>query len=703
MLFSNIDFSIVYVDPSIANAGNGSTPSQALSDLPAAGDLADNTCYLIRRTAENIACSLPSGTNPNIQHIIFMGMPLPTDTAYALVPDEAKTSWAADAAERANIATANSSANLNMQNLRTFLFHRIYLHRTCDSTSQYLIQSYQTSEFKGMFAIEHCKMGVRGVDIEGNAWTGPVYEQNAMCRYFYFGYVRYLRINDCIVNYRPYSSDYAAIYCQYPEMVDLEDTQANMLPYNSSRYAFVFSLKNTSEQQGVEAVVSNLSFRYIVNGGESRYFAGGLRMGYHLSTRMRGITAESILPTGMAHPTDYLYPYAPLMEIESMQDFSIKGITVNVPHFWRLSSNLIRFSGNGYSYSPGIEREISDVSITLGDDPEVAIGSHFSYDEYKNNDNSYYALYSSWDGSSGSYYPKPCRMNNISIVHPRGRALYCTCCRLTNTSIQGMSYLNRTMADIASQSTWFPGYAMRLYSYCHVRVANLALNKENPSYPYNYDVAIEREKSNCNCFVEESNVIPEQIALSSSGVGQQYTMACGSECETGHYTLRTQNIAVDTWNVRRTGGASAALKLWNDKWNSTGMVVLGRKPFKGKLLTAASPGRYLLKAHIAYKNYTNKNEMNRHFFITATVDEGTSNRTYCSSVCGRWVDDSSAVWENDTDLTQKCLEMPIDVETAGNVDVRLYFSWYSADGFLYVDPAMTLEVQEEQPSPPEEE
>lgn len=698
MLFSNLDFALVYVDPSIGTAGNGSTPSQALKELPAAGSLADKTCYLIRRTAETVACNLPSGTNASLQHILFMGMPLPTDTAYLLVPEEARVAWGGDAAERANIATANTSATLIMTNLRTFLFHRIYLHRTCDSTTQYLIQSYQTSEYKGTFAIEHCKMGVRGVNIENSSWTGPAYEQNAMLRYFYFGCLRYLRIKDCIIHFRPYQSETAAIHCHYPEMLCLEDTQVHVLPYTSSRASYALNLKGgTLEFPGVEATVSSLSFRYVINGSEARYFGGGLRMGSHLSTRMRTITAESFLPAGMAYPADFLAIYGPMMDIENLQDFSVRGITAHLPHVWRLNQNFIRFAGFSYSNSPGIEREIADVFVTFGSNPDLAIGAHNSYDEYRTNETAYYALYTNLDFASNNYYMKPCRMDNITLVHPRGRALYSGYCRLTRADIQGMTILYRTMADITSQSTWFPGCAMRLFLYSHVRLGNLSVNKENPTYPYTYDVAVEREKTTCNCFIETSNVIPEYINLVSTDSAQQHAMVCASECEEGHYTFRTQNIAVDTWNVRRTGGAPAALKLWNDKWNNAGMAILGRKPFKGKLVTAAVPGRYLLKAHIAYKNYQNTDEMNRRFFITATVDEGAANKTTCSSVNGRWVDDASAIWENDSHLTQKCLELPIDIETPGTVDVRLYFSWYSVDGFLYVDPAFTLELQDTSP------
>ena len=53
MRYANIDFSVVYVDPSKSSSGTGATPATALNALPStAAAFADNTCYLVRRTAE---------------------------------------------------------------------------------------------------------------------------------------------------------------------------------------------------------------------------------------------------------------------------------------------------------------------------------------------------------------------------------------------------------------------------------------------------------------------------------------------------------------------------------------------------------------------------------------------------------------------------------------------------------------------------
>ena len=323
-------------------------------------------------------------------------------------------------------------------------------------------------------------------------------------------------------------------------MLCLEDTQVTMLPYTSNRSAYALTLKAPGDFPGVEATLSHLSFRYVVNGSDSRYFAGGLRMGSHLSTRLRTITAESVLPAGMAYPTEFLSPYCPLLDLENLQDFSIRGITAHLPHVWRLNSHLLRFAGSLHSPSPGIEREIADVSITLGSNPDVAIGNHNSYDEYKTNETAYYAFYSNWDGGSSSSYMKPCKVDNITLVHPRGRALYSGCCRLTGAVIQGMS---------CSTGRWRHHEPVHLVSrLCHATLLPprgawpVWRSSGESDYPYNYDVLWNGEKF-CNCFIgveRDSGADHHQV--------RQRPAARHGLCvrmREGHYTFHTQNIAVD--------------------------------------------------------------------------------------------------------------------------------------------------------------
>ena len=82
--------------------------------------------------------------------------------------------------------------------------------------------------------------------------------------------------------------------------------------------------------------------------------------------------------------------------------------------------------------------------------------------------------------------------------------------------------------------------------------------------------------------------------------------------------------------------------------------------------------------------------MFRRLIVSATVKREDGDVTYFSTLHGRWADDSESLWTNDDNLTQKCLELPLDLPNSEPVDVRIYFAWYSGSGFVYIDPAVTL-------------
>ena len=156
MIYSNVDFNVVYVDPSIGTAGDGTTPAGALKALPAnAADFTDNTCYLIRRTQESYATIIPNGENSNISNLLLLGMPNPSDLMYDFVPEEAKTAWGADEAEYANVKSVVADGRFQLPNLRVFLMHRVYLFRDGIDSNNYMLYFYNSSDYKMCISFEH--------------------------------------------------------------------------------------------------------------------------------------------------------------------------------------------------------------------------------------------------------------------------------------------------------------------------------------------------------------------------------------------------------------------------------------------------------------------------------------------------------------------------------------------------------------------
>jgi len=693
MLYSNTEYNVVYVDPSIGTAGDGSSLATALNALPATADaLAENTCYLIRRT-DGSACGLPSGTNNSLKRLLLMGMPFPSDPLYGFVPDEAKAAWGPDTSRYANIRATNGSQSLAANQLECLLLHRLNMARSgVSSVSSYLIASYQTSESKGVFTIDKCRFGVEGIDVDDEHYGGGAYTQNAMDPYVRIGQARMLNIRDCVVNRRPTAS-YYGIYCNAPDILNVTGCRVNLLACYDSDFYGSLSLSNSQRGQ-IEATISDLSARYLLDGRDGRNFDSVLRARYFPSLRASGISAT----TGDLAPDEHpegLSLRGSLLDFSEANDFSVKGVEASLPHIRRIESPVVRVGCQLCNNHAGCEKTVEDVRISLGG--EDSVGSWRNYDEARRFDSYYSLLYvENYNYDRTSCYPKAAVAKGLRLSNPRGNSLFASGCRVTDAVLEGAACLSGCLADIDSISTWFPGYALRLNNYSHARIGEITVNTENTEYPYNSDVVVQccDGEYSGNAYVGRCNVPLCPVQLSTSAGDTHVARTCGNAGETGHYTMVSRNVAADTWNVHRTGGADACLKIRNDACDTGNTMTIGRKPFRGLLLTPSATGRHVLRMHAAFKGFDSLDALQRRLVVTATVDEGGSPRVYTSSSDGQWRDDPGAEWVNDTDLNQKVLEIPLDISTLSAVDVRIHYGWYSATGFAYIDPAMELVAQE---------
>ena len=284
-------------------------------------------------------------------------------------------------------------------------------------------------------------------------------------------------------------------------------------------------------------------------------------------------------------------------------------------------------------------------------------------------------------------FRSPC-VDNLLVKCYRGKAFYGNNLRITEAEFEGGVWLQYSVADIKSVKTWFPGKALFAGYGTHMRVRKLTCNTENPTYPYNEDPAIASTYSdNGSIFVDESNTALCPMTAQSSRANHVYQgFGCNNEGAEGHFAFRCANGLADTWSVHRQGGGASALKIYNNVCTGAETMVLGRRPFNGMQLLPTTTGRHIVKAYIAFKGYAKPAEMYRQLFLSVQV----GGRTYYSTLHGRWADDPTSVWVNDADLTQMVLEMPIDIDEVKPVDVRVYFSWYAAGGFVYLDPDIKL-------------
>ena len=686
MRYSNVDFTVVYVDPSVTSAGDGTTPSSPLKALPAtAADFEDNTCYLIRRTAEEYACTVPNGTNYDVTNLLIMGMPMASDAMWELVPEEARTAWGTDSAQYACVQSNAASGSFQLPYIQHFLLHRVYLFRNGIAADNYILRFYNSSEYIGCYSFEHCKFGSKGINLDSSSYTGEL--TASRCKsYVYIYYARMVNISDCTINHAVTGNTTNAhgIYVYWADVMNVTDVRVYSAAWSSyGQYYPLYLAYSTS--RGIECNIVNVTQTIRRNGSASHVPLLLYVTGY-VAMNVKGISVTTGTPLSDTVPSSYIIDY-PMMYFGNVYEMNVDGITAELTDCWNTKSQVLMMSRcYASTYVPGVSKPIRNVAVTLAS--ESGIGSGITYDNASEDDDSYAAVVMDFSSYESNVNAKvPC-VDSITVKAYRGKAFYGRSLRITDAEFEGSVVLESCIADITSIKTWFPGKAIYVSDGTHARVRLIECNVENPTYAYNEDPAVASTYDDyANIFVDESNTsLHPMTPLTSKAQHIYQGIGCNNEGAAGHFAFRCGNGICDTWSVHREGGGASALKISNNSYSNAETMVLGRRPFNGMQILPTTTGRQILKAYIAFKGYAKPAEMYRKFFISVQVGD----KTYYSTLHGRWADDPDSVWVNDSELTQMVLEMPLDITEVTPVDVRVYFSWYASGGFVYLDPDIQL-------------
>ena len=330
-------------------------------------------------------------------------------------------------------------------------------------------------------------------------------------------------------------------------------------------------------------------------------------------------------------------------------------------------------------------------------------GNYYDWVKYGRDDPGQYHYFSALEMSFSerNYYEgswEAIIAKGIVVNYPHGVAMYAYGCQIRNCNLKGTVKLRRCVADIDSVETYYPGYALFAAEATTLRVGNLTLGKENASVTGGADdpAVGSRYRDNSFIYVEKSNgALKSNIGDGSTDVSNCYNFICSNEIDTGHYTCRSNNYICDTWNAHRIGGSPAVWKFTSSADGSGGMI-LGRAPFKGMQITPSATGVHTLTMHIATKGLTSVSDINRQLLTQISVPQtdGTQ-KVLFSSTHGQWLDDSDAEWVNDSELNQRKIVIPLEIMTADKaLDIKIHYQLYSASGYVYIDPAIELTLNQ---------
>lgn len=224
LVYSAFEYNVVYIDPTIVEAGDGSTPALALKDLPTV--LTEGTCYFMRRTNEIYNLTLTKTGNVGLKHIMFLGMPKEGDEFYNLATPEAIEAWGSDATDFEDTGPYSNilcnSASYTNEDTTNVVFYEsqitsftavgcYFLRNALGGTaSSYLNYMFWFNNADTSVVFEDCKFGYTQYDFDNDdfianntniAADSTKYPQYKCQMYVYTNNCKIVSFDRCVINW----------------------------------------------------------------------------------------------------------------------------------------------------------------------------------------------------------------------------------------------------------------------------------------------------------------------------------------------------------------------------------------------------------------------------------------------------------------------------------------------------------------------
>lgn len=304
-------------------------------------------------------------------------------------------------------------------------------------------------------------------------------------------------------------------------------------------------------------------------------------------------------------------------------------------------------------------------------------------------------------------------IENIEVNAPLA-AVYFNYCNIKkgifNTYTQ---FGNNTNAEIDYLSNYFSANkGFQVGNLCYVRIKEYNANLNSPLSIYNGQSQIDTSTGDqflyaSDIYVDKTNValLPENSITYNLPATWSNNLICPNYLQTNQYIQLAKNGYMKSWNTVRTGSSSlASIKCYlSNSTVTSGIdgygITLGTKPYKGIQIEPSNTGNQTLKVYIAYKNFNQTDEDNLidRVFVEAEVpnngfgtNEYDSNDVYDSRSDG-YIEDDNSSWSNDTGLTCKVINIPVNViRTDKPINVRITYEVEGSTKYMYIDPDIKL-------------
>lgn len=675
--YKDIEYTIVYIDPSAGSDGDGTSYSSPKQSFPST--IEEATCYLIRRTSYDYKAQLPTGNFSSVNNVWLMGMPTEDDfLEWNLIDSGVKTAWGSDTATYANVLIQPST----YENSNDYCFYtpyltelnanRCYFFRNSDgpSASYYCNSMFRCTETAPNYIFKHCKFGYADNNVDSDTYLAntaaidsdsSTYPQYKWSNYLYCSSLNKLVLNNCVINYRENQGGNENVgrkgvgfYVDYSiqELV-INGSQFNLLA--SSEYDRTDASQRSCIFIGhtvdLTNTVQNVEVNYIYNSTDyilpfflfcSNYVGQKLYV-KNIEYNVKKLSEAAPSPRSDRNMYGYdigmrLFGYKQYFIDNYIVNFNETGLgipygkTLHCETFWRQAPGPLNKSVKNIkmTYCQAKSNLICDSRIAEGYD---TYAMYFGSD-YGNTSDDNGAQTTDWR-TAGSY-DSPI-LDGIDIDCPWGASVELHHATMVNANLVGKLQVDYGCG--VEVETLRNNYGARngiyLYGmYNYLRVKNYTVNKSNALSKYTgNDPQVVQRFDNAhmlmanNLYIDESNAPMFNLAEATANRDQYRNCAfiCPNMGAAGQYYQRNQHCYVQSWNAKRsTSSAAASYKFVNNnsyfgQYDSSYDVILGMEPYNGFQYTPTQTGPATLTFYIAVNDETgtmvNNDVLHTRFYI----------------------------------------------------------------------------------------
>lgn len=632
IVYDTNEYNIVYIDPTIAVAGDGTSAAQALVDFPSA--LTDYTCYLVRRTDDTYLVDLPRSINIGLTHIILLGMPRSSENFYDQLDDEVKTLWGSDSYPYAQICCNVNSENNNINdltvfyenNIRTLLCENCCFFRDDRGIRAYRYRSsifyFNSDNRLRNLLFKNCKFTYTQYDIDNQDFLDnnsdvpnntSKYPQCKATAYLYAYNANTLLFEKCIINHVCSHSSYSnstynwgtqfwreAIVLaygahnfiikdsqlnhfqrQYNEYNGMGESiycginlQANESDNNYNRFSNNIIFNNFTVNLIYGTTCTNMRYEEVVSLRAGEISLQNIRINFK---NMKGYNTKSYNfseDIDAGYGVFYVQARSKLVVDGVQADLTTNpNVQVNMfPLLWLIPSYCS--PGNPGSY-------VKNIDIRFPKNPDrwydnyarwiIDLEANNSFFRNRDNEPNWYNIYYDSQGTDMFVLTNPYKTFVAEDIYVYAPQAY-----------NGI-YLYHTALKTKNLETsvYLNSAALEIDTLKHFRKDTPGLTLANNSYAKcnNYitdlDEFIGKEQVSCSsmssCYIVNSNVMPydEYSPLGVNEINRQSQFVCLNVIEPGQYFSRNTHTFCKAWSVTREGSTSqASLKLYNNTYTT---------------------------------------------------------------------------------------------------------------------------------------